>query len=188
MFTFLLSTFILTAQEIKDQRLVIVKNQESLFKVEVAVFPFKEYLHPQRIYASYESEQIFEMQGAVRAHPLNGRYQAYDLDNHLLMEGIYSYGLRSGGWKQWDTKGVLLNHHCWKDGILDGAFREYDKKGSLVRSGQYRKGKLHGKIFVYNQDGLVQKLRYKKGNPIAPKKNKSKKNKKETNKTPVTSG
>lgn len=184
----LLFTQSATAQEIKDHRLVIIKNKQTLLKVEVAVFPYTDFLHPKRRYTSYESDQIFEMEGAVRAHPLHGTYQKFDLSNNLLSEGTFIDGLKSGGWKEWNKKGILMNHYCWKEGILDGEFREYNNAGNLIRSGKYRKGKLHGKIFVYNKDGLVQTLRYKKGNPIAPKTKKSKKSKKETSKTPATGG
>jgi len=41
---FFLFIQIISAQEIKDHRLTIIKNKHTLLKVEVAVFPFTDYL------------------------------------------------------------------------------------------------------------------------------------------------
>lgn len=121
-------------------------------------------------YICFAGGVIQQIQGNYSGKLLDGGFEKFDRNNHLLEKGQFDNGLKTGTWQQWYESGKLSARYVWKKGVLSGKFEEYYPNGIVMRSGTFVNGKLHGPVALFADNGsLMTKDRFKHGELIGEK-------------------
>lgn len=144
------------------------------------------------VYYWYASNQLCYTDGGYSGRLLHGIYSSYYPNHFLLAQGNFKLGLKDGCWKRWFSNGMVHEIVHYNRGKLDGSYEVYASSGELLMRMYYRNGVRAGKTKIFSQGKTDSVIRYKKGVPVVPKKDrkKDKLNKQDTvspdsSKTPV---
>jgi len=166
----------LNAQEKLDSKthVVHVNNPDSMVEAYIYYHNPKLKTDEQRFYHWYSNNSIHASEGGFDGKLLHGIYIVSYPTNKLKEKGAYENGLKTGEWKKWYPNGVIRETSKWTKGQKDGKYCLFSSGGQKVLEAEYKAGKLHGEVITY-QDGIIKnKKRYKNGEEVEIKDQRSK--------------
>ena len=96
----------------------------------------------------------------------HGKYQSFNYNGNIEVDGFYVQGKKSGLWYEYQTKGALRKETFYKEGKIYGINNTYNLVGKLERecqfyeeievNGKNLKNIFHGAKITYHSDGTVK--------------------------------
>ena len=117
-------------------------------------------------YYWYKGDKIHHNEGAYSGLPLDGKFEKYDLEGHLIELGWFEEGVKEGVWKKWNKHGDLIELNKWKNGTIQER-RTFTSSDHLIEKLTYKDGKLDGKC-LRRSGGKDTIIHYKDGEPYTP--------------------
>ncbi|MFL0084864.1 hypothetical protein R5N98_03870 [Tenacibaculum maritimum] len=134
----------------------------------------------------YDYDKIKSSIYGIKGKVLNGSYVKSILETNMIIEeGKFVYGKKEGNWKKWDSQGNLERVEFWKEGLRNGLCEIYNEEGKVSLRGSYdkgvktgkwennfnktkiirtwKRGVLNGGYKEYENEVLIKKGRYRKG-------------------------
>jgi hypothetical protein len=155
-------------------RNITVNSKDSIIKAKVIENTLKKEPNVYANYYWYYNNQVNHNTGSYSGKLLHGKYQVFDIQNRLITEGMFQYGVMTGTWKYWHKNGSLKCLAPFKTGKLHGRIDFFNENGFRIRSVDYKYGLLHGKEALYFADTTIYH-KYKNGKEIIKKKKEAKK-------------
>jgi len=82
-----------------------------------------------------------------------------------IIKYIYQ-GKLNGLYKEYFPNGQLHVYANYSYGLLDGKYANYSSNGKLLSRGAYLKGEKNGRWFIRDEQGVMNKVKYKKGKAL----------------------
>jgi hypothetical protein len=164
---FLKSLFCL-AQQGTGQRNRIITYPDSIIKMAIWDKQVKSKLVDNYSYYWYYAGTINHNQGGFSGKLIHGNYEVFNIQQKLITQGNFEYGLKEGEWRYWYENGVLMKRCSYKNGQLNGKFKTYDSSGNLLADMNYVNNMLEGKCLYFSKDSLTIK-KFRKGRDITKK-------------------
>jgi antitoxin component YwqK of YwqJK toxin-antitoxin module len=115
-------------------------------------------------YYWFSSGYINHNVGSCTGKLLHGRYEVFDKELKLIVQGTFNLGLKTGIWMNWYPNGNIKFIGNYKKGLLCGAVKLYSENGQINSLLRYKNGLLDGRSYFF-RDSLVI-CKYKEGKEI----------------------
>ena len=99
----------------------------------------------------------------------NGKYEEYDYNGTLIIEGEYLNGKKNGKYKCYNEERNLILKAEYLNGKLNGRYKEYYENGKLRMEFEYVNGKLINVLYCDKNSGMINELH--EGNGFIKQKN-----------------
>ncbi len=171
------------------KREVTINTNDSTVVFNILLDKGKNSIENELVYFWYLSGRIHKNRGGYGGHLLDGVFQSYGEEKHLIVQGEFHQGLKNGVWKVWYENGEYKRIEEWRKGRIHGKIKYFSDAGELISIVNYKNGYLHGDSIAF--ESVEKRVKYRKGtrvqqnslfqlNKILPKKRDIKNNTPET--------
>jgi hypothetical protein len=148
-----------------EVRKVIVITPDSTVKACVWNKSLKQKVNPGYTYYWYYANAINHNMGSNTGKVLHGKYEVFDSQQKLRVQGNFEYGVMTGNWYRWYPNGNIQFADQYKNGFLHGEIKSFANNGKPISIMEYKNGLLDGKSYFFLNDSTLTK-EYKNGKEL----------------------